>query len=194
MEYKNKTDSDLVKLFNSSYNKCINIKENTPNKILIFIDFYKNYMIVMQRLEQKISILSRPKTKNEKSTRNKMIETRKELREAITKRKKEVDNILTALGDKNILLGLVKKSENTNTNNLMKNAANKIQIQYNANQLNKNNTYLLTPIESELNILRRRKETLTNLELKKLQELEALANQNELNRLQRNINSKAKAN
>ena len=39
MEYKNKTDSDLVKLFNSSYDKCINITENTPNKIRKFIDF-----------------------------------------------------------------------------------------------------------------------------------------------------------
>jgi hypothetical protein len=117
-----------------------------------------------------------------------MIETRKQIRKAITERKKEVDRILTALGDKNISSILIKKSKNNK--NLMKNVANEIQIQYNANQLNKNNAYLLPPKQSELNMLLG-KETLTNLEANQLKKLQRLENQEELNRLQRNINNEA---
>jgi hypothetical protein len=62
MEYKNKTDLQLVNLFNISYENCKKITKNTPNKKLIFIDFYKYYILVMNRFKEKISILSRSKS------------------------------------------------------------------------------------------------------------------------------------
>jgi len=187
MEHKEMTDADLVKNFNNFYEKCKNISKPTQNKISLFWEFYKYYILVMDRFEQKISRIkfNRTKTKIEK---NKIIETGEKIREGITNRKKEIDKILSELDDKHkILQALVKK--NKNNENLLKNVANNRQIKYNFEQLNKNEAYLLPPEQSELNILRSKNViNLTNSEANRLKELQNSEFKNELLRYQENIN------
>ena len=178
MEHKQKTDSELVTLFNEYYEKCINISKNTQNKLLIFLEFYKYYILVMNRFEQKISRMQR-------NTSKLSIESREIIREGITKRKKEVDKILSELDDRNeILLVLAKK--NTNTNKLPKNLANNIQLEYNAEQLSKNNVFSQTLELSELNalLLKKKVAELNKTENNRLILLKELYNKNELERLE----------
>ena len=189
MEHKEMTDADLVKIFNNFYTKCKNISETTPNKLSLFLKFYFYYILVMDRFEQKISRtkFNRTKTKIEK---NKIIETGEKIREGITNRKKEIDEILSKLDYKNkhkILPALGKKSENNKK--LVKNVANNRQIKYNFEKLNKNEAYLLPPEQSELNILRSKNvNNLTNSEANRLKELQNSEFKNELLRYQENIN------
>ena len=182
MEHKQKTDSELVTLFNEYYKKCKNISKNisknTQNKLLIFLEFYKYYILVMNRFAQEISRMQRNRSKP-------IIESREKIREGITKKKKEVDKILSELDDRNkILLVLAKK--NTNTNKLPKNLANNIQLEYNAEQLSKNNVFSQTLELSELNalLLKKKVAELNKTENNRLILLKELYNKNELERLE----------
>ena len=129
MDHKQITDTGLVNLFNKYYEKCINISKNTQDKLLIFLEFYKYYILVMNRFEQKI-------LRMQHNTSKPSIESREIIRKSITKRKKEVDKILSELDDRNMIL-LVLAKKNTNTNKLPKNLANNIQLEYNAESLQK---------------------------------------------------------